>query len=314
MNGAAPLYESLRKWSDLQLLINEATPEGVYLECKTQTGISLKQGTKNQLAQTLSAMSNASGGVILLGVSTTLVKAESLDVVSGLEPIGNVAKLAARIEIELPQLTVPPIIGARIRVIKKPRAESGVISLYVPQTLGDPVRTATDYHFYFRGSDGDTKAPYEVIRRLFAATDVPDLTVGVHVGTAARNDDGSFKLPLVVNNSSSALARDVTVVVRIDNHEACLDIKATGLNDRSHVNPGSKLFISETKNPIHRGLGLVVGHLVVTMAGDRWPRRILHVTVTLYADKMRARSYQIRANLKKSGLEVKSVAGPEYLY
>jgi len=314
MNGAESLFESLRKWSSLQSLVDEAAPEGIYLECKTQTGVSLKQGTKNQLAETASAMANASGGVILLGVATTFVKADGLDVVSGLEPIGNVEKLAARIEIELPLLTVPPLVGPRIRIIKKPRTASGIVAVYIPQTVGDPVRTATDHHFYFRGSDGDTKAPYEVIRRLFAATDVPDLTVDIHTGTAARNDDGSFTLPLVVANQSSALARDIRVTVNIDNFEDCLSIRASQLTDSSDVNPGSKMFTSKNVEPIHRGLGVVVGHLIVTMAGNKWPKRILETTVTLYADKMRARSYRIRANLKKAGLEVKSVTGPHYLY
>ena len=106
MEGARALFDSLRKWADLQALVDEGTAESVYLECKTQTGTSLKQGTKAQLAQTVSAMSNASGGVILLGVSTTIVKAHNLDVVSSLEPIGNVHRLADRVGIELSQLTV----------------------------------------------------------------------------------------------------------------------------------------------------------------------------------------------------------------
>jgi len=314
MNGADSLFESLVKWADLQTLVDEAVPEGVYLECKTQTGSMLKQGTKNQLAETASAMSNASGGVILLGVSTTAIKQHHLDVVAGLEPIGNVAKLAARLEIELPQLTVPPIVDAKIRIIKKGRTDSGIVAILIPRTSGDPMRSTLDQHFYFRGSDGDTKAPYEVIRRLFAATDVPELVVSVDERIAARNDDGSFNLPLTVYNQSSALARDVTVSVWIENYEACLNIGASGFNDVSHINPGSKMFTKRVGDPIHRGQGLLVGDLVVTMSGDKWPRRILEVTVALFADKMRARSYRIRANLKKHGLEVKSVSGPEYLY
>ena len=314
MNGAESLFQSLQKWSDLQLLVDEAKPEGVYLECKTQAGVTLKQGTKNQLAESISAMSNASGGFILLGVSTTAIKAHNLDVVSGLEPIGNVDKLAARLEIELPQLTVPPLAGAKMRVIKKAKSDSGVIAIWIPPTSGDPVRSANDDHFYFRGSDGDIRAPYEVIRRLFSASDVPDLDVQVAERIAARNDDGSFRLPLVLDNRSSAIARDVTVSVRIDNFQACVNVDVRGFKDTSEMNPGSKLYIKRVDSPIHRGLALMVGNLVVTMAGDKWPRRILDITVTVYADKMRARLYHIRANLKKTGLEVKSVTGPEFLY
>jgi len=314
LNGAKSLFDSLRKWSDLQRLVDEAVPEGVYLECKTQTGVLLGQGTKAQIAETASAMANASGGVILLGVSTTAVKASKLDVVSGLEPIGHVDSLAARVEIELSQLTEPPLIGASVRAIKRARTDAGVVAILVPQSSGDPVRSTVDDRFYFRGSDGDTHAPYEVIRRLFAASDVPDLAVGIHVGLSTRNDDGSFQIPIRVTNRSSALARDVIVNVAIENFENCLAIKAQQFTDLSPLNPGNKLFSARIPNPIHRGLDLKPGDLIVTMAGTRWPRRILEIKITLFADKMRARSYRIRANLKRTGLEVKAVSGPEYLY
>jgi hypothetical protein len=314
MDGGRSLFDSLKRWSDLQDLVDEAAPEGVYLECKTQTGATLGKGTKNQLAESVSAMSNASGGVILLGVSTTAVKADGLDVVSGLEPIGNVGKLAARVEIELPQLTVPPVVGSQVRAIKKGKSASGIVAIYVPPTLGDPVRSATDYHFYFRGSDGDTRAPYEVIRRLFSASDVPDLRAVINQPLSARQEDGSFKLPIVLVNDSSAIARDITVSVTAVNPHACLDFKMSGFKDMSELNPGSTIFMKSPKDVVHRGLAMAIGHIEVTMAGARIPRRILEIEVTLYADKMRARSYSIRANLKKAGLEVKSVDGPNYLY
>jgi len=314
VDGAKPLFESLKKWADLNALVEEAYPEGVYLECKTQTGVTLKQGTKAQLAETVSAMSNAGGGVILLGVSTTPVKAHNLDVVSGLEPIGNVANLAARVEIELSQLTEPPVVGARVRVIKKGNSGSGVVAIQIPAASGDPVRSALDGHFYFRGSDGDLRAPYEVIRRLFAASEVPDLSVRMHVGLSEKGENGEFTIPLSVSNGSSALARDVCMTVTVQNPENCLRIDVTGFQDISGVNPGTKMFSNQLEQPIYRGLNFIPGRLVVTMAGDKWPRRIIEVKVTLYADKMRARSYNIRASLKKDGLEVKSVQGPEYLY
>jgi hypothetical protein len=259
-------------------------------------------------------MSNASGGVILLGVSTTIVKAHNLDIASSLEPIGNVRRLADRVGIELSQLTVPPVVGAEIRAIVKGRSEAGVVAILIPPALGDPVRSAMDDHFYFRGSDGDTKAPFEVIRRLFSASDVPDLRARVGTATSRREPDGSFRLPIVLDNTSSAVARDIAVSIRIDNPEACLNISVPEFADVSHLNPGSTTFMSRGVSVVHRGLGLVVCNMVVTMAGDKWPHRILVITVTIYADKMRARSYRIRANLKKAGLELKSIAGPEYLY
>ena len=314
MNGAKAFFDSLKKWSDLQRLVDEAQPEGVYLECKTQTGVLLKQGTKAQIAQTASAMANASGGVILLGVSTTAVKASNLDVVSSLEPIGHVDSLAARVEIELLQLTEPPLIGASVRAIKRARTGAGVVAILIPEASGDPVRSTLDDQFYFRGSDGDTHAPYEVIRRLFSASDVPELAVDIHAGLSTRNDDGSFTIPIRVTNQSSALARDTHITVGIENFEDCLEITGPRFSDISALNPGSKLFEMRIQGPIHRGLDLNPGDLMVTMAGARWPRRILGIKVTLYADKMRARSYRIRVNLKKTGLEVKSVSGPDYLY
>ena len=49
MDGAVSLFKSLRRWSDLERLKEEATPEGIYLECKTQVGVRLNGAAETSL-------------------------------------------------------------------------------------------------------------------------------------------------------------------------------------------------------------------------------------------------------------------------
>lgn len=312
--AAQILFESLNDWSDLEQLVDDATPEGVYLECKSQAGIQLSGGTKNQLAETISAFSNASGGVLLLGVSTTVVKGHNLDVVSGLEPIGHVSKLAAKLEIALPMLTEPPVVGTHIKVLGKPKTKSGVVAILVPASHGDPLRSASSGHFYFRGNDGDIKAPYEVIRRLFAASDVPDLVVSIDQDLSTKNDDGTFSVHFSLANRSSATAREVELSILIDNFESCISLTSPHFVDESNLNPGRKLFGTRPDGVIHRGLNVAIGQLDVRMAGSKWPRRALHLRASVFADRMRARYFEFRISLLKSGLKIRSSSGPHYVY
>ena len=149
MDGARAVCDSLHTWSDLQAMVGEAVPEGVCLECRTLTGTTLSKDTKDELAQITSAMSNTSGGVIMLGLATTAAMARGRGVVPGLEPIGNFSKLAARVEIALPQLTIPPYVGAEVRVIKKTGSDAGIVAIFVASAPGDPLRSAIDDHFYY---------------------------------------------------------------------------------------------------------------------------------------------------------------------
>jgi len=73
------------------------------------------------------------------------------------------------------------------------------------------------------------------------------------------------------------------------------------------------MFMSRGVSVAHRGLGLVVCNMVVTMAGDKWPRRILVITVTLYADKMPLATFAFEQPQEGwPGTEVGR--GPKYLY
>ena len=61
---------------------------------------------------------------------------------------GLVSTLAARVETAPTQLTIPPVVGAEVRVIKKSGRDAGIVAILAASAPGDPLRSAIDDHLY----------------------------------------------------------------------------------------------------------------------------------------------------------------------
>jgi len=78
--------------------------------------------------------------------------------------------------------------------------------------MGDPVQSNIDNLFYFRSGDDFSVAPYEMVKRLFAATDMPDLHLVFDSQLVKLATDGLWEIPIILENQSSAIAEHVKVV------------------------------------------------------------------------------------------------------
>jgi hypothetical protein len=189
----------------------------------------------------------------------------------------------------------------------------GVAITYIPKGLGDPVQSNVDNNFYFRSGDEFTVAPYSMIKRLFAATEVPDLHPLFRNPLATLGANGVWKIPISLRNDSSAIAEHVHIFVAIDNPSACDTIQIPDFGDVSSINPGKKIFMKDLQGVVHRGFNLVVGTLQVKMKVNKRPKRALKITIALYANKMRAREVEVAIQLAKTGLST-VVLKEHYLY
>lgn len=178
ISAAEKFYNSLKTFGDLENLIIQGESEGLFLECKSPTDPNLSKDSTSHLAKAASGFSNTEGGVIIYGISTTNHRHSGLDVLSQIEPIGQCHRLAKQIENALPRLTTPSLTNTQIKVIlEKPRDKRGAVAVLIPKTFNDPVQSTNDKNFYYRNGDEFIQAPYEIIKRLFAASTSPDLTV-----------------------------------------------------------------------------------------------------------------------------------------
>jgi len=301
-------YDSLLKYSDLEELITAGETEGLYLECKAPTAPQLTREMRVNFAKALSGFSNTSGGVILWGVSTTKHEHSGLDVLTQIEPIGNCRLFAKQIENVAPTLSSPPLANVESKVVTQNKGDTrGVVITYIPEKLGDPVQSNIDNTFYFRSGDDFSVAPYEMVKRLFASTDTPDLHLVFQNKLVKLDENGMWEIPIIVNNSSSAIAEYTKVTVEVQNSSVCDEIKPTTFTDDSLVNPGKRVFTSDVNGVIHRGINMVVGRISIKMKVEKRAKRFLKLKISVYANKMRARVTDATLQLAKKGFSVISV-------
>ena len=308
-SAAKQFFNSIQNYSDLQELIAEGETEGLYLECKSPGSPNLNKDLRVTLAKAISGFANASGGVLAWGISTTKHQHGSLDVLSQLEPIANCKNFMRQITRSCITVTTPRVALVESRVIlEKPSAMRGIVLTYVPQSLSDPVRSTEDEHFYFRSGDEFTIAPYELVKRLFATSESPDLCVRFVSDLVKQEPDGTWIVPIIVENRSSAVAELITLSVIIENPEACELIQLPEFNDNSPNNPGKVIFMCRNLEVIHRGLNSRVGSLRVMMKKNKQTKRVLKLRISIYANKMRARDFRVSISLAKRGFSVRNVS------
>ena len=305
---AESIFQQLRSWRSLQDLIDAGETEGLYLECKAPTSPTLNPGMRQHLGEAISGFSNTSGGVVIWGISTTKHAHSRLDVLTQIEPVGNVVSLAANIDRAIPSLGYPTIRSVPSMVVRRQKSDTrGVVVTYVPPNAGDPVQNVLDKKFYLRTIDGFVEMPYDVLKRLFAGSSAPDLRPELPAHLVTRTGD-VWNIPIAFSNSSTAAATFTRVHVEIQNPGACQSVVAIGgLTDVSRLNPGKTAFSVDYDRPILRGISQVVGTLSVTMKRHVRPRRILLLRTAVLSVSMRAREWEFRVHLGAAGFTVRQV-------
>lgn len=311
--AASKLFKYLNNYKKIEELIEEGEVENIILECKSPTEPKLNRGIKAQLSQAISGFSNTEGGIILWGVSTTKHQQGELDVLTQIEEIGNCTYFSKQIERSIPSLTTPSITNAKTKIVKKSKKNTkGIIITYIPKKISNPVQ-ANDDKFYFRNGDEFTKLPYELLKRLFASTESPDLHSFFDQRLVKIKKDGIWEIPIILINDSSAMSEKTVMVIEIKNEDYCQSINCINFRDISEINPNLKIFSREITKPIHKGLNSLVGKIIVKMKKEKRLKRVLKINVKIYADRMIAREENISIYVSSFGITVKR--GEErYLY
>jgi hypothetical protein len=207
------------------------------------------------------------------------------------------------------------MLGFQTKVItQNPREAKGLALVYIPQTPGDPVLSNLDSVFYFRTGDEFRPAPFEIVKRLFAATESPDVHPLFRESIVKLQPDGLWSIPFTVENSSSAAARDLMVSVTILNPGACEQILCPStFRDASAMNPGKTIYIATPETIVHRGLSIALGEFKFKMKVAKRPKRRLDLEIQIFADKMRARELKVSLKLAKKRFSVATYA-ERFLY
>lgn len=140
--SAQAIFDSIRTWDDVRALVERGEPESEHLEFKLF--VSGRESSPSYLryriaiARTLSAFVNSDGGVLVLGIETTLNGARE-DHASAVRPIPNVEGLAPRLQENLPRM-IAPAIQIDVRFVQDVSGQ-GVVLIHVPKGTRGPYGT-----------------------------------------------------------------------------------------------------------------------------------------------------------------------------
>lgn len=189
MGRAETLYSNLRDVRDLDSLIGQA--EDSHLDCKEWP--SKDEDAQKMLAKAACGMTNADGGVLVVGMKAASRPKDEPDVVSAKAPVHDTSQVASRILGLISNLVEPSIVGIEVREIhENPSSTSGYVVAYVPKSEGSPRRSRKHRDFYIRVGSATVPMEYWQIEDQFGKRSHPQLKlhleektkVNIHYPTA----------------------------------------------------------------------------------------------------------------------------------
>jgi len=201
------LFRKLQSRKAIHALIEQS--EDSDFDCKEWHG---PDAMKVSIAKAACGFANATGGVIVIGMSTRGTGANMPDVVTGENPVSDIGTVSSAVlDIILKQVE-PGIEGVQIHAVRDlPRTKSGFVLVYVPESEGSPQRSAIDSKFYVRIASGTLPMAYFQIEDRFGRRPHARLIVEVK-HDAIRNAVLQFNvmerhIAVMLTNEGRGLAR-----------------------------------------------------------------------------------------------------------
>lgn len=149
--------------ADLRTLVDQGIPEGRQLEFK-RDHYGRRDEDRREFAADVSAMANAHGGYLLIGLDEQNGIASNVCGVEASDPDGLVRAIGEAIRASLE----PPLIEFRIRWVSM-EAGRGVLMIKIARSWSAPhrVTVAKDYRFFVRDENGKHPMSVDELRRAF---------------------------------------------------------------------------------------------------------------------------------------------------
>ncbi len=204
---AETLFKRLQNRKAIRELVGKA--EDGDFDCKEWHG---PDPMKLSIAKAACGFANATGGVIVIGLSTKSTGQSMPDVVTMQKPVADrEAVKSAALDIILKQVD-PGIAGVKaISIADKPGAKSGFVVVLVPELDGSPQRSRADWKFYVRIASGTVPMEYFQIEDRFGRRPHARLTVELKdEGIGGRAMSGGVlerRIAVILSNRGRGLAR-----------------------------------------------------------------------------------------------------------
>lgn len=202
--NAERLYDSLRTARAIRALITQA--EDGDFECKEWSPL---QSARESIAKAACGFTNATGGVIVVGMKTKR-GSTGADVVDQEVPVNDVEDVRSQILDAISKIVEPGIEGFQSRAVPlttRPKSKKGFVVVFVPATDGPPQRSRATKEFYWRIGPQTLPMEYFQIEDRFGRRPHPRLVVNI-------KHDQIRPLPLQPNTRQRILTVTVTNVGR----------------------------------------------------------------------------------------------------
>jgi hypothetical protein len=146
-------------------------------DCKEWHG---PDAAKKSIAKAACGFANATGGVIVIGLTARGTGPNMPDLVTAEKPVADrEAVKSAVLDIILKEVE-PGITGIQVQTVRDvPRSKSGFVLIYVPEMDGPPQRSRQDWRFYVRIASGTVPMEYFQIEDRFGRRPHAQLVLSV---------------------------------------------------------------------------------------------------------------------------------------
>jgi hypothetical protein len=145
--------------------------EALHLEFKTfadMSGTAVVRDDRKLLARAICGMSNAEGGLVIVGVHTC--KRDGIDLAASLRPFANRVTIKNRVVGMLPDLLSPQHVGIAVHTIPTDDGgPGGYLIINIPPSDLRPHMSIPEHRYFRRGSDGTRVMEHGEVRDAMMA-------------------------------------------------------------------------------------------------------------------------------------------------
>lgn len=166
---------------------------------------------KESLAKSACGFTNATGGVIVIGVDARRDVKKDVDVVTELKPVADMEAVKSEVQEAILKYVHPGIEGVQTHLVAdSPGSKSGYVLVFIPESEGSPRWSRVNSKFYVRIASGTVQMEYFQIEDRFGRRPRPRLEIkisdeGARQATLGQNLERVFTMSVM--NEGRGLAR-----------------------------------------------------------------------------------------------------------
>ncbi|MBX9809392.1 ATP-binding protein [Candidatus Gracilibacteria bacterium] len=247
---------------ELQNIINTKIEENLHLEYKSAGSLEGTDSKKLEISKDVSAFANSDGGIIIYGIKEFSEK-DKKHLPEKITPIDRSLIPKEWLEQVINSNIQPKIDGLIIKPISL-NANTNEVAYVVEIPKSNTVHQSGNKTYYKRRNFiVDTMEDYE-IRDVMNRLSSPKLEL-ILINERMKFSGDILEFPIIINNYSLLLARDVKVLVEFFGENNFNFINCKGFISKADINNGKKVYIIDNTVNIYNGVNTVIGSFKIKL-------------------------------------------------